>query len=295
MKSTKRQTASLAQIIENWSVLIVPFIGVLLIGILARSWAIESVVQAKSILEQSSLGTQDITDNASALASVHGNEIPNPSFAISVANGIDFFAGNYRLDDAGKLAIDFCFDQIDTSDWMIWTSNVTDKHGLSATPFGGDLLEIRFPPILMDGKSKQQVMDFRGETSGELKNYYIDADPEQSIGRRCVTMTYNLPQKFDLSSFTVAVDNIVSYPDENMQCSESVLLKVQKALDDRQTGITIKLKTGTSDGGGACGLEIADKPESMSFEEAKSIVSGNKMIVDLYGIRGPWVFEGSVK
>jgi hypothetical protein len=295
MKSTKRQTASLAQIIENWSVLIVPFISVLLIGILARSWATESVVQAKSILEQSSLGTQDITDNASALTPVHGNEIPNPSFAISVANGIDFFAGNYRLDDAGKLAVDFCFDQIDTGDWMIWVSNVADKQELYATPLGGDLLEIHFPPILIDGKPKQQIMDFRGETASELKNYYIDADPDQRVGQRCVTMTYNLPQKFDLSSFTVTVDSIVAYPDENMQCSEAVLLKIQKALDDRQTGIKIKLKTGVSEGGGICGLEIAQKPENMSFEEAMSIISGNEMLIDLYGIRGPWVFEGNVK
>lgn len=295
MKSTKKQTARLFRSVENWGVLIVPFISVLLIGILARSWGTGSIVQAESIIGQSNLGGQNLTDNASALSPLQGGEIPDSSFVISVANGINFFAGNYRLDANGKLAIDFCFDQIDTGDWMIWASSVTDKQGLSATPSGGELLEIRFPPVLIDGKPKQQIMDFRGETASELKDYYIDADPSQRIGQRCVTMTYNLPQKFDLSNFTVTIDSIVAYPDENAQCSEASLLKIQKKLDNGQTGIKVKMKTGTSDGGGVCGFEITQKPEDMSFEEAMSIIGSNEMIIDLYGIRGPWIFEGNVK
>ncbi|MEP0806614.1 MAG: hypothetical protein HRF47_14110 [Chloroflexota bacterium] len=295
MKLTKKQTVRLFQSVENWGVLIVPFISVLLIGILARSWETGSVVQAESIIGQSNLSAQDIADKTSALGPFQADEIPDSSFAISVANGINFFAGNYRLDTNGKLAIDFCFDQIDTGDWMIWVSSITDKQGLSAAPSGGELLEIRFPPILIDGKPKQQIMDFRGETASELKDYYIDADPNQRIGQRCVTMTYNLPQKFDLSNFTVTVDSIVAYPDENTQCSEALLLKIQKKLNDGQIGIKVKMKTETSDGGGVCGFEITQKPEDMSFEEAMSIINGNEMIIDLYGIRGPWIFEGNVK
>lgn len=295
MKSTKKQTTGLFQTVENWGVLIVPFISVLLIGILARSWGTGSIVQAESIIGQSNLGAQDLADNVSALSPLQGGEIPDSSFAISVANGIDFYAGNYRLDTNGKLAIDFCFDQIDAGDWTIWASSITDKQGLSATPSGGELLEIRFPPIFIDGKPKQQIMDFRGETTSELKDYYIDADPNQRVGQRCVTMIYNPPQKFDLSGFTVTVDSIVAYPDENTQCSEASLLKIQKKLDDGQTGIKVKMKTDASDGGGVCGFEIIQKPESMSFEEAMSIIGGNETIIDLYGIRGPWIFEGNVK
>jgi len=295
MRSTKRQTKSFVRATEKWGVLIVPLIMILLIGILTRSWMTDSVVQAKGIQEQSSGNTQDITSNVSALTSAQSNEILNSLSAVSVANGINFSAGNYRLDNVGRLAMDFCFDQVDTGDWTIWSSHLTDKKGVNATPSEGDLLEIRFPPILIDGKPKQQTIDFRGETSNEIKDYYIDADPNQRVGQRCVAMTYNLPPKFDLSSFTVIVDNILAYPDENTQCSEAVLLNIQEVLDKRQAEIKITLKTDKTDGGGMCGLEIAQKPEHMSLDEAMSIVSGNEMIIDLYGIRGPWIFEGSLK
>lgn len=294
MKPTKRQKENFVQATEKLGALIIPFVIVLLIGVLTRPWTIELIVQAKSIPEQSSVDLQNLTDNASVLTFAQGNEISNSSFAVSVANGINFSAGNYRLDDVGRLVMDFCFDQVDTVDWTIWSSHIADKQGLNAAPSEGDLLEVRFPPVLIDGKPKQQIMDFRGETSSEIKNYYVDADPSQKIGQRCVAMTYNLPSKFDLSSFTVVVDNILAYPDEIEQCSEVVLLNIQRILDERQTGIKIKLETDKTDCGGMCGLGVIQKPEHMSLDEVMSIVSGNEMLIDLYGIRGPWVFEGSV-
>lgn len=295
MKSTKRQTVNSVQTTEKLSTLIVPFLIVLLIGVLARPWISELVVQAKSVPEQPSVSLQDLTNDSSILTSAQDNETLNSSFVVSVANGINFSAGNYRLNKAGKLVIDFCFDQIDTGDWTIWSSRVADGQGLNATPSEGDLLEIRFPPILIDGKPKQQIMDFRGETSSEVQNYYIDAEADQKVGQRCVAMTYNLPQKFDLSNFIITVDNILAYPDENTQCSESISLNIQKVLDEKQIGIKVKLKTDKTDGGGMCGLEIVEKPEDMSLDEAMSIIGGNEMLIDLYGIRGPWVFEGSLK
>jgi hypothetical protein len=296
MSATKKQATILFQPIDKWRMLIVPFTIFLLISLSSCSRMTDLVVQKKSMSEQPSGSTQDLFNDVSALASTQGNEILNSSFAVSVANGINFSAGNYRLDNVGRLAMDFCFDQVDTGDWTIWSSHITDKKGLNATPSEGDLLEIRFPPILIDGKPKQQIIDFRGETSNEIKDYYIDADPNQRVGQRCVAMTYNLPPKFDLSSFTVIVDNILAYPDENTQCSEAAILNIQKILDERQTGIKVELKTDFSDGGGGmCGVEVVQKPEHMSLDEAMSIVSGNEMIIDLYGIRGPWVFEGSLK
>lgn len=295
MKTTKRQNKRFTRTIKNLGALVVPFAIVLLIGVLVHPWTTELVAQAKSNSEQSNIGMQDSNNDISTLVFAQGNEITNSSFAVSIANGINFSAGNYRLDNAGKLAIDFCFDQVDTGDWTIWSSRVVDKQGVNANPSEGDLLEIRFPPVLIDGKPKQQIIDFRGETSSDIKNYYIDADPNQKVGRRCAAMTYNLPPKFDLSSFTITVDNILAYPDENTQCSDAVLSSIQKILDEKQTGIKVNLKTEISDSGGICGLEIAQKPEQMSMNEAMSIVSGDEMLIDLYGIRGPWVFEGGLK
>ena len=247
MKTTKRQNKRFTRTIKNLGALVVPFAIVLLIGVLVHPWTTELVAQAKSNSEQSNIGMQDSNNDISTLVFAQGNEITNSSFAVSIANGINFSAGNYRLDNAGKLAIDFCFDQVDTGDWTIWSSRVVDKQGVNANPSEGDLLEIRFPPVLIDGKPKQQIIDFRGETSSDIKNYYIDADPNQKVGRRCAAMTYNLPPKFDLSSFTITVDNILAYPDENTQCSDAVLSSIQKILDEKQTGIKVNLKTEISD------------------------------------------------
>ena len=293
MKPTKRKAANLAQTTEKLSATIVSLVIVLLAGILARPWASELIVQAKNTSAQRNTNSQELTN--ATLTSAQNNEIPNSSFTASTANGIHFSAGNYRLNKSGQLMIDFCFDQVDTDDWTIWSSQVVDRQGLSATPSEGNLLEIRFPAVLIDGRLQQQITDFRGESSNDVKNYYIDADAGQKIGQRCVDMSYHLPPKFDLSSFTATVDNIVAYPDENAECSEAMPLKLQKVLDEKQTGIKIKLKIDKTDGGGMCGWEIVQKPENMSVDEAMSLLGSNEMLIDLYGVRGPWVFEGGIK
>ena len=108
-------------------------------------------------------------------------------------------------------------------------------------------------------------------------------------------MTYELPPEFDLVSFTVVVKSIVAYPSESEQCSGIFISKVQQILDERQTGIKIELRIDKSAGGGMCGFEVIQKPEDISLEEAMFVAGNRELLIDLYGIRGPWIFRSSGK
>jgi len=294
MGTSKNQPVSSGKIIETLGLILVPLVIVLTAGILLRSMMTEPVAEARSLPAQND-DKQNSPADVSGVESIQENEVPNSSFASSYVNGITFQAGNYRLDDMGNLLVDFCFDQIDTGDWTIWSSHLTDAQGHEALLAGGDLLEVRFPPKLVDGKSKQQIIDFRSKTGSDVRDYSIDAPAGKKTGQRCVAATYGLPDGFDPSGFTATVDSIMAYPNESEQCSDAVRVKIQKVLDEKKTGIKTKLKEDKSNSGGMCGLEVIQKPGNISQQEAQSIATGSEMFLDVFGIRGPWVFEGSVR
>lgn len=243
--------------------------------------------QATSSLPQASGDAKAVVDMVGGHTSVPDDKCPNPSFARAIANGITFYAGHYRADQAGRLMVDFCFDQVDTKDWTLEETHLVDRQGHKAYPSESELLEVRFPPKMIDGEMKQWILDLRVGS----QDYYIDADPNQKMGQRTVSVTYHLPPDFDVASFTIAVESIIAYPSEGEQCSDVLISKLQQALDEKQTGIKIKLRTES----GMCGWEIVQKPKDISVEEAMSKVGDNEMWLDLFGIRGPWIFEGSVK
>jgi hypothetical protein len=298
MKTTKKQLGMITQILKTGGLVLLPLAIIVVMGMAVRSRIPEAVVQAKSIsaqqqnAESQSLSVESIKSEPGD--QIQGNETSAPTSVTSTANGITFEASNYRVDKAGNLTVDFCFDQIDRGDWTVNDSRVVDAQGLSAFPSGGELLEVRYPPTVVDGKAQQQVLDLRG-SSQDVKNYTIDADPNTKTGIRCVAMTYRLPSKFDLTRFKVIIDNIIAWPNENEQCSQDYIAKMQAVLDEKQTGIKIALKTDQSDGGGMCGYDIVQKPEQMTLDQAMVLLGSNEMMIGLYGIRGPWVLEASVK
>jgi hypothetical protein len=42
------------------------------------------------------------------------------------------------------------------------------------------------------------------------------------------------------------------------------------------------------------GLEVVDKPDSMSLETAQAYLSSQDFYLDLHGVRGPWVFTFTI-
>jgi hypothetical protein len=198
------------------------------------------------------------------------------------------------LNDAGQLVADVCFDMIDDSDWIIWDSQndrVVDTLGHQASITSISVIEIRYTPTLIDSKLQQRI------TNGTV-NSVRDAAPDQKMGQRCDTVRYNLPSDFDVSQFTITINSIARNPSESDTCGPNetpYMQKIQAALDKKQSGIKIKGMWEGQDGGGVCGIEIAQKPSSMSDADAQTTLNDKGMFLDLFGIRGPWVFEGNIK
>jgi hypothetical protein len=221
------------------------------------------------------------------------NTIPNSSFESVTINGITVHAGNYRI-ETDILAVDVCYDMLDASDWLPEKVSFVDTKGQEVSPQYLSVIEIRYPPQLVDGKMQQFVTDGN-------RDRYQDAVPGQNIGQRCDTLRAVLPEGFDTSSFIITIDSIARNPSEPDVCGpldgsdSEYLKKIQSALDERKTGIKIKHNWEQGEGGGTCGLEIIQKPDKMTESEARSIIYNEDMLTDLFGVRGPWVFKGSVK
>jgi hypothetical protein len=170
--------------------------------------------------ENSIPNTSGSTEVLSNEATIQSDEIPKPSFVVSTVSEITFYAGNFRLDDTGRLINDFCFDLIDTNDWAIGNLQVIDAKGITIYPSEGELLIDRLPPTIIDGKNKQLIIDLRSTSSQDVKKYYIDAAPDKKAGQRCVSITYHSQLNFNLPKFTVVIDDIVAYPREGEQSSK---------------------------------------------------------------------------
>jgi hypothetical protein len=239
----------------------------------------------------------DATDIDFIQKNILEDTVPNTSFESVTVNGVTIYAGNYRVEtreETNMLAIDVCYDMLDASDWLPEKVSFVDTKGLEVSPQYLSVIEIRYPPQLVDGKMQQLVTDGN-------RDRYQDAVPGQEVGQRCDTLRAVLPEGFDTSSFTITINSIARNPSEPDVCgpldggNSEYLKKIQSALDERKTGIKIKRNWEQGEGGGTCGLEIIQKPDKMTESEARAIIHNDEMFTDLFGVRGPWVFKGSVK
>ena len=83
-----------------------------MIDLSACSAAKQPTDQAVDITQQVDNHTKSVPDNIADGGIMLGVRHPPPSFTRSIVNGITFYAGNYRLNNAGKLVVDFCFEQV---------------------------------------------------------------------------------------------------------------------------------------------------------------------------------------
>jgi hypothetical protein len=175
--------------------------------------------------------------------------------------GVRVSAGNFRR-QGGLFYADVCFDLPDAEDWDIEEASLAFG-GQTIGEFGFSLIE-------------------RREPTGSQK------------GVRCDTVYFELGPKAEVGEFTLSIDAIAAPAREGQTCDPSYLEGFQKALDARNTGITIKCELVDLNGGGMEGLAVADKPASMSLEEAEALVNSRELFMEVRGRKGPWVFSGSL-
>jgi hypothetical protein len=91
--------------------------------------------------------------------------------------------------------------------------------------------------------------------------------------------------------FLFTIEALEAAPREGEECAPAYLEKAQAALDAYQTGITFKYVQAEY----TSGLEVADKPASLSLEQTQAILASQDFYLDLHGLRGPWVFELAIE
>lgn len=285
---------------EMMIMVLIPMTMIFMIGVIFGYVKETTPVQAKMDFKSSNNNEALNIQNGVSSSSNEDEPIPNSTFLSSQIGDITAYAGNFRivtplideLRDEKWVSVDLCYDLIDDGDWTIDNTYIVDARGLEASWVETSAIEIHLPPTLIDNKLKQKVLIHKGQAVGD--NFYEEAPSELTKGLRRDAVLYRTPSSFDTSTFNVVIEGIISYPKETEQCSDEIILKMQNALDERNIDIQVKLKSNSDESDGVCGIEIADKPENISDEEARSIVYGHEIYMDLFGIRGPWVFEGTI-
>jgi hypothetical protein len=264
----------------------------LAVGLLLRPWFAEQSVEAARLAQPAETNQA----NSEAIASTIRQpgdvqdkgavsiETPIANIRSSQSvNHITISIDNYRREQE-RILIDVCFDLPDASDWTMW--NALLKYGGKAYEWSEMVpIEIRKPPA--DGK--QQVLSF--PTGGGVTETWVEATDDQK-GYRCETIYFDdIPSEPDSNHYIFTIDALEAAPKEGEECTQAYLEKAQSVLDANKTGITVKCVEGEY----TSGLGVAEKPTSMSMEEAQSILSSEDFYLALNGIKGPWTFEFEIK
>jgi hypothetical protein len=282
----------------NIVAVILPLVIVLIIGATAKSFVTNSVAWAAA---PANLSAGNSSANAPKISPTPTQAIPDDSFASSTVNGITIYAGNFKVVQSNEwptfpngtfLTTDVCFDLPDNRDWEDYPGpTIVNSKQQVLKPFSMDAIEVRWPPVMVNGKAVQEILDLRAGASGTP--YEREAAPGRTMGQRCETWYYNLPSNYDTSHFILTVASIAPSPREGELCSDSsqYVQKMQEALDRRGAGIKIRGKCGQ----GSDGFEVIGKPNGMTDQQAYAILANPDFHVDVFGIRGPWVLEGGVR
>ncbi len=145
---------------------------------------------------------------------------------------------------------DVCYTLPDASDWTIWRASLKYAD-VFLQEYGATLLSTQEP-------------------TG-------DGQP----GQRCDLLEFYVPPDADLSTVTVSIEAIATFPRPEDYCT-IYMPKIQQSLNER--GIAIALACNDIDG--VATMQIIGKPDTMSQEEAEQLVYSD----EFFTITGPWEF-----
>jgi hypothetical protein len=166
-----------------------------------------------------------------------------------VVSGIDVRVER-AWQEGKQVYADVCYTIPDNSGWTIWNASI---------------------------KYADVVLNEYGATLLSSQEPTADGQP----GLRCDTLEFYVPPDANLSTVTVSIEAIASFPRQEDYCL-IYMPKIQQAFDERGVAITLAC----NDVGGVATMQIVSKPDSMSQEEAEQLVYSD----EFFTIKGPWEF-----
>ena len=166
-----------------------------------------------------------------------------------VVSGIDVRVER-AWQEGKQVYADVCYTLPDVSDWTIWKASL---------------------------KYADVVLQEYGTTLLSSQGPTGDGQP----GLRCDTLEFYVPPDANLSTVTVSIEALASFPRQEDYCL-IYMPKIQQAFNERSVAITLAC----NDVDGVATMQIVSKPETMSQEEAEQLVYSD----EFFTITGPWEF-----
>ncbi len=198
------------------------------------------------------------------------------------AHGIEMSVANFRAED-DVLKVDVCFQKPSNENWLILDASIQSGN-IRITIDGGQALEET--STLDDGT--KQIYTFANRAAGIPGQIRIVSAQDGLPHYRCDTIKFHFDSGLNLSHFNLVIRTLILSANEGDECTSRREM-VQSILDSKGLGIRIdcvKQEYGSF-------RSIAEKPASMSQEEAEKLVT--EAFKESFMITGPWIFVGTVE
>lgn len=194
-------------------------------------------------------------------------------------NGVEMSVANFRS-VKNDFYVDVCFQMPDDNDWIY--QEVKIQFGNVEIP---PYESTRFESISTLPNGQRILTTFLGDPP-QLVSENIEAKDLPDY--RCDTLGFHIGAEMIEADVTLYIGSIGSTPREGEGCA-ATRDKVQSILDANDTEIQIdcvQQESGST-------TFITSKPGAISQEDAEALVS--KAFREVFTIKGPWIFTGSIK
>jgi hypothetical protein len=194
------------------------------------------------------------------------------------AQGVEISAANFRI-EKDNLKVDVCYQLPKGEDWLV---------GIAVAKIGDKEIVYDENPAIETSRTlengKKQIMSSQtNPSSGVVEPVFAEMDSNDLPDYRCSTIVFRLEPDTIVSNVSITIPDLTFVQKGSEGCN--YIQTVQSVLDAEKTGI--RLDCVTQDYG--VFTSIAEKPASMSDEEAQRLVS--EVRHKIFTIEGPWVFE----
>ena len=194
------------------------------------------------------------------------------------AQGVEISAANFRVEE-DRLKVDVCYQLPKGEDWLV---------GIAVAKIGDKEIVYDENPAIETSRTlengKKQIMSSQtNPSSGVVEPVFAEMDSNDLPDYRCSTIVFRLEPDIIVSNVSVTIPDLTFVQKGSEGCN--YIQTVQSVLDAEKTGI--RLDCVTQDYG--VFTSIAEKPASMSDEEAQQLVSEVRR--KIFTVEGPWTFE----